>query len=150
VVSCRESGAVVVLKSEEMEREIMRNKHKLKRGRVFVENDLSWEKRKTQEEINRWAKVQREKGIDVKIGIGRVKSSWRYWTEILKEKEKREVIGERRKREREGGEKEDVEDERSEKQGRIRVDKSRRAGGEEKEDGRGEIDGEKGMEKNFE
>jgi len=43
VISCRESGAVVVVKleSEEIKKEIMRNKHKLKGGRVFIENDLS-------------------------------------------------------------------------------------------------------------
>jgi len=35
----------------------MRNKHKLKGGRVFIENDLSWEERKTQGEINKWAKA---------------------------------------------------------------------------------------------
>jgi len=34
------------------------NKHKLRGGRVFIENDLSWEKRKTQAEINKWAKIQ--------------------------------------------------------------------------------------------
>jgi len=70
VVSCRESGAVVVVKleDEDMKKEIMKNKCKLKGGRVFIENDLSWEERKTQGEINRWAKAQREKGIEVKIG----------------------------------------------------------------------------------
>jgi len=108
VVSCRESGAVVVvvvkLKNDETKKEVMRNKHKLKGGRIFIENDLSWEERKTQGEINRWAKIQREKGIEVKIGIGRVKlkDKWRNWNEILKEKEEREGIGENSEGEREG------------------------------------------------
>jgi len=97
-VSCRENGAVVVVKLEtdETKKEVMRNKHKLKGERIFIENDLSWEERKTQGVINRWAKIQREKGIEVKIGIGRVKlkDKWRNWNEILKEKEEREGIGE--------------------------------------------------------
>jgi len=55
VISCRESGAVVVVKLEDenMKKEIMKNKCKLKGGRVFIENDLSWEERKIQGEINR-------------------------------------------------------------------------------------------------
>jgi len=42
-VSCRESGAVVVVKLEtdEIKKEIMRNKYKLKGGKIFIENDLS-------------------------------------------------------------------------------------------------------------
>jgi len=102
-VSCRENGAVVVVKLEndETKKEIIRNKYKLKEGKIFIENDLSWEERRTQAEINKWAKVQKEKGIEVKIGIGRakIKGKWRYWTEILKEKE----IGEGRENERKGG-----------------------------------------------
>jgi len=73
----------------------MRNKHKLKGGRVFIENDLSWEKRKTQGEINKWAKIQREKGIEVKISRVMLKGRWRNWNEILKEKEEREGRGDR-------------------------------------------------------
>jgi len=30
----------------------MRNKQKLKGGRIFIENDLSWEERKIQERTN--------------------------------------------------------------------------------------------------
>lgn len=41
---CRLSGKVVVvgMESEEMKSEIMRNKNKLKGGKIFIENDLTW------------------------------------------------------------------------------------------------------------
>jgi len=37
VVSCRESGAVVVvkLKNDEIKKEVIKNEHKLKGGRIF-------------------------------------------------------------------------------------------------------------------
>jgi len=47
--------------------------------------------------------VQRVKKID--IDRMRVNGSWRYWTEILKEKEEREVISEKRERVKEREEK---------------------------------------------
>lgn len=31
----------------------MKNKYKLKGGKIFIENDLSWEDRKIQEKINK-------------------------------------------------------------------------------------------------
>jgi len=64
IVGCRESGAVVVirLESEEEKRKVMRNKHRLKRERIFIEIDLSWEKRNVQVRINSWAKEQKKKG----------------------------------------------------------------------------------------
>jgi len=37
----------------------MRNKFKLKGGRIFIENDLSFEERKVQEKMNKWAKGKR-------------------------------------------------------------------------------------------
>lgn len=50
VLSCRRSGPVMVAKidGEEKKREIMKNKNKLKGGKIFIENDLSWEERKLQ------------------------------------------------------------------------------------------------------
>jgi len=153
-VSCRESGAVLVVKLEndETKKEIMRNKYKLKGGKIFIENDLSWEERRTQGEINKWAKVQKEKGIEVKIGIGRmkVKGKWRYWTEILKEMEEEKEIGKGREDERKGEGREDMGEEKKEKKGRIRMDKDRRVGEEGKQEGREEIDGGEGMQKNLE
>lgn len=75
VINCRESGAVIIVRLENVEskREIMRNKFKLKGEKIFIENDLSWEERKIQERINRWVRRQREKGLDVKVGLGRVR-----------------------------------------------------------------------------
>lgn len=69
----------------------MLHKNKLKGERIFIDNDLSWKERKTQEEINRWTKVQRGKGKEIKVGLGwvKVKGIWRYWEEIKQKEEKR-------------------------------------------------------------
>jgi len=89
VVGCRESGTVLVVKleSEEEKREVMRNKHRLKGEKIYIENDLSWEERNTQVKINKWAKEQKGRGLEVKIGIGRVRvrGVWRAWAEIERE-----------------------------------------------------------------
>lgn len=75
IVSCRKSGKVLVtkLKDWQMKSKEMENKIKLKGGRIFIENDLTWQERKTQEKINKWAKEEREKGKEVKIGFARVR-----------------------------------------------------------------------------
>jgi len=82
----RKSGPVIVAKieGEEKKREIMKNKYKLKGDRMFIENDLTYEERKVQEKIGRWAREKRAGGIIVKIGRGRVKigSRWIAWEEI--------------------------------------------------------------------
>jgi len=74
IVSCRKSGKVLVakLKDGQMKRKVMESKSKLKGGRIFIENDLRQE-RKTQEKINKWAKEEREKGKEVKIGFARMR-----------------------------------------------------------------------------
>lgn len=76
------SGAVIVAKieNEEKKKEITANKNRLRGERVFIENDLSWEERKVQEKIYRWAKEKRNKGEDIKIGLGkvRVRGIWKY------------------------------------------------------------------------
>lgn len=69
----QKSGKVLVVKLENeiQKKVIMRNKNKLKREKIFIENDLCWEDtRKVQEEMNKWARI-REKGKEVKIGYGR-------------------------------------------------------------------------------
>ncbi|CAL1672512.1 unnamed protein product [Lasius platythorax] len=75
VAQTRISGKVLIAKldSEEVKREVMKRKNKLKDGYVFIENDLTWEERKIQEKINVWAKVQRSKGKEIKIGFGKVR-----------------------------------------------------------------------------
>jgi len=89
VVGCRESGAVVVirLENEEEKKEVMQNKFRLKGESIFIENDLSWEDRNVQVRINRWVKEQKGKGLEVKIGVGRVrvKGIWRTWADIERE-----------------------------------------------------------------
>lgn len=81
VTECRNSGPVIVAKieNEEKKKEVMRNKNKLKGDSIFIENDLSWEERRLQERINRWAREKRMKGVEVKIGLGRVRIAgiWR-------------------------------------------------------------------------
>lgn len=78
VTRCRRSGRYMTkLENEEMKRVIIGNKNRLKGKEIYIENDLSWEERKIQEEINRWAKEKRKMGM-VKIGVGRVmiESRW--------------------------------------------------------------------------
>lgn len=60
VVRCKLSGKVIVamLEGEEEKRRVM-GKFKLKGGCVFLEHDLSWEERKVQERMNKWAKTER-------------------------------------------------------------------------------------------
>ncbi|XP_025995913.2 uncharacterized protein LOC113005092 [Solenopsis invicta] len=86
VVMCRLSGSVVIAKidGEEKKKEIMIKKSKLKGGKIFIENDLTWEERRVQEKIHKWCREQREKGFEIKIGTGRVKigDSWKRWEEI--------------------------------------------------------------------
>jgi len=48
-------------------------KNKLKEDSLFIENDLSFEERKIQEKLSRWAKEERSKGMEIKIGRGRAR-----------------------------------------------------------------------------
>lgn len=64
---------MVKIENNEKKKEIMKNKYKLKGEKIFIENDLSQEERKTQEKINRQTKEKKEKGEEVKVGMGRVK-----------------------------------------------------------------------------
>lgn len=103
VIDCRRSGRVIVamLEREGMKMEVMRNKNKLRGERIFIENDLTWEERKLQERISRWAKEEREKGVLVKVGFARVlvKGMWRKWEEIEEEIRIYERLKERREAE---------------------------------------------------
>lgn len=47
---------------------MMRNKKFLKGSSIFIREDLCYEDRKKQEEINRWAFVKRREGLNVRIG----------------------------------------------------------------------------------
>jgi len=53
VIGCRESGTVIVvrLENEEEKKEVIKNKYKLKRESIYIENDLRWEERNVQVSI---------------------------------------------------------------------------------------------------
>lgn len=107
---CRLSGKVIIAKlgSEDVKREVMKNKNKLKGGNIYIENDLTWDERKIQEKISRWGKEERGKGKDIKIGLGKVRINgvWKFLTDIEKEKERNDGESEKRREERdEKGEK---------------------------------------------
>jgi len=71
---------IIKLENERIKEEVMKNKYKLKGdiySKIFIENDLSWEEKKIQGKINRWAREQRGRGLDVKVGLGRIKGVWR-------------------------------------------------------------------------
>lgn len=99
ILQARMSGRVIVARvgSVEEKLKIMKNKSKLAGSKVFIEYDLSFEDRKIQEEINRWIKGIREKGIAVKSGSKRVliNNVWVFWDnkekleEMVKEAEKK-------------------------------------------------------------
>ncbi|KYM84360.1 hypothetical protein ALC53_05453 [Atta colombica] len=63
VISWRMSGPVVIIKvdNEKMKREMIKNKNKLRGGKIFFENDLNFDERKM------WVKAQENKGEDIKI-----------------------------------------------------------------------------------
>ncbi|KAL7287491.1 hypothetical protein TKK_0018325 [Trichogramma kaykai] len=85
------SGQVVVRKctSYEQKEMIMKNKARLAGMRIYIENDLSFEDRKIQEKIARWARGQREKGKEVKVGLGRVMvdGKWIRWESVPEEEQ---------------------------------------------------------------
>ena len=64
----------------------MKNKNKLVGTKLFIENDLSHEDRKKQEQIYKWVKAKREKENEVKVGIGSMVYSingvWKRWEKI--------------------------------------------------------------------
>jgi len=95
----RRSGPVIVarIQREKGKKEIMKNKYKQKGERIFIENDLTYEERKVQEKMGRWAKEKRVGGVEVKIGRGRVKigNRWITWEEIEREERGREEEGRR-------------------------------------------------------
>jgi len=64
---------MVRIRNEKERSEIIRNKHKLKGCKIFTENDLSWERRKIQERINKWNRKGEEK-----VGISKIKIDGRH------------------------------------------------------------------------
>lgn len=103
-------STVAKIENEEMKKEIMWNKNKLRGLDIYIENDLSWEDRKVQENINKWVREKRARGEDVKVGYGKVKIKgiWKNWLEIMKEEDRERE--ERLRKDGEVGEKGDNQD----------------------------------------
>ncbi|XP_014222235.1 centrosomal protein of 120 kDa-like [Trichogramma pretiosum] len=84
------SGQVVIgrCQNAEQKEEIMRGKAKLVGSTIFIDNDLTFEERKVQERINRWAREQRDKGKEVRVGLGKVcvNGKWIRWTSMQDER----------------------------------------------------------------
>ncbi|RLU26458.1 hypothetical protein DMN91_000253 [Ooceraea biroi] len=98
----RRSGRVLIARLE-MKRKVMKSKSKLGTERVFIENDLTWEERRVQEEITRWAKDQRGKGMEIKVATGKVRVGegvWKWWSEVKREQEVISDEGRRDEREK--------------------------------------------------
>lgn len=112
IESVWKSGSVLVVKlgSVDDKRKIMMNKGKLVGSRIYIENDLSYEDRKRQEEIARWVKKRKEEGKLVKIGLGKiyVDRRWIRW-------EDKEAIRQYEKKEGKEGEKEKEESQRKDR-----------------------------------
>lgn len=94
VKGCWERKGVYIAKMENWEdkMKVMANKYKLKnfkRGKIFIEHDLTWQERQIQGKISKWAKEEREKGSEVKVGYARAKIGgiWKKWEDIKKELE---------------------------------------------------------------
>lgn len=78
----------VRLKKEEDKEEVMRNKKRLENKRIYIDYDLTRKERETQWEMVQWAKVERGKGRNVKIGYHklRMEDKWISWQAIKNEK----------------------------------------------------------------
>lgn len=82
------------VEAKSVTREMMANTSKLRGETVYIENNLSWEERRIQERINRWVRVEREKGRNVKTEFARVKvdRQWIKWEDINKTQERGERV----------------------------------------------------------
>jgi len=69
----REDDSLILVKLYSMDekRMIMENKFKLKGTNVFVDDDMTKSERDRQSAMRMWAKIERAKGMNVKIGFGR-------------------------------------------------------------------------------
>lgn len=83
------NGNVVVarLGSPEVKGMVMKNKMKLKGCDIFIENDLCYEDRKTQQQIASWVRDKKQAGLDIRMGQGAVKINgvWKKWQDIERE-----------------------------------------------------------------
>lgn len=75
IENCRINGNIIIvmLGGELEKREVISRKYRLKGNKIFIENDLTWNERKIQIKINRWAMEGRSKGVDIKIATEKVR-----------------------------------------------------------------------------
>lgn len=95
-VKVRGRVTIIRLKSGEDKERIMQNKNKLAGSKIFIEHYRSFEERKRQEEIAIWAKEQKERGHQVRIGFGKISynNEWFRWEnrDKLIDKMRKEMI----------------------------------------------------------
>lgn len=94
---------IVKLENEEMKKKIIRNKWRLRGEEVWIEEDLTWEERRTKWKMRQFAIKEERRGKNVRMGEGGlwIDGVWRRWDEeegVLEGKGKEGV--ERRREER--------------------------------------------------
>lgn len=73
---------LIELKNERVKQEIMENKHKLRdipNERIYLNNDSTKEERRIQKELRKFAKSEKEKGKETKIGYNKVTINGEEW-----------------------------------------------------------------------
>lgn len=75
ILTCRKSDDIIVAKveNEGKKREIMINKNRLGKDKIFIENDVTWKERKLQKKTRKWVRDKKEQGLNVKAGYARVR-----------------------------------------------------------------------------
>ena len=113
VTEAWESGKVYIAKlaTVEEKHEVMVNKGKLKETKIYIDNDMSYEERQVQVEIQGWVKKRRENGEEVKVGRGKVLvgDRWILW-DVIKEQERVAAEKARRRKRMRRDEEEDEEE----------------------------------------
>lgn len=74
---------LVKLKDEEMKREVMRNKGKLKGKEIWIEEDLIFRERRIKRNLRRIAEEERREGKKIRQGYGKIwiEDRWWFWDE---------------------------------------------------------------------
>lgn len=84
----KESAIIVKLKNLDDKKAIMGKKNNLRGMRVYVDDDLSRSERERQSEVRMWAKREREKGENVKVGLGK---AWKNGKEFVWNEERKSM-----------------------------------------------------------
>lgn len=70
---------IAVCKDEKEKTNIMRNKSKIGRERVFIDNDLSWDERIIRGKVLEKARELRGKGKRIKVGFNKITTEEEEW-----------------------------------------------------------------------